>query len=91
MARHNNIAVVIFLPGRNLAEEWSVSGVNNIVVIFHLGVEQATQEEESHRNEQADKQTEQCGARFVGRHRGAVDSGRVEHLSVGLDRGLANH
>ena len=88
---HYDGAIIVLLARRYLAQEGRGRGINHIVVVLHLGVKQAPQEEDSHRYQQAYQQAHQRGAALVGSHGRAVDARRVEHLTVGLDGGLADH
>ena len=60
-------------------------------MVFHLGVEESTDEEDAHGDGQADEETHEGGACLVGRHGGAVDACGVEDFAVGLDGGTADH
>ena len=91
MAAGDDVAVVLFVFTGNLAEEGDGGGVEDVVVVFHLGVEGAAQEEEGNGECQSDKQAQEGGAGFVGRHGDTVDACGVEHFAVGFDGGLANH
>ncbi len=88
---HHHFAVVVFFAAGNLAKERYVGDGDDVIVVLHLGVEQATEEEDSYGDGQTDEETHEGGACLVGRHGGAVDARRVEHFAVGFDGGAADH
>ena len=88
---HHQVTGVVFCTARYLAEERRGGAIEDIVVVFHLRVEQSTQEEYANRNRQANQQTHKGGLALVGGDGGAVDTCGVKYLAIGLDGGLADH